>query len=205
MYWKIFFKTLPISQPFEQMRVVFSRAAISGLIFVSRILTVKKILIGRGLFLNFSSFKYFVIYWQEFEITVPLLIDLILKKWDPTNIFYGFRVKLCFTVLWILAILFIKFYGLLDNLKLIDKAFSCYLMALTNLKIYVFVLGKCWLILELCHYFILFLSTSGLVSVQKGWHPFPVICKLVSVTVLRLTNGFLILKLWVNIFFYFWA
>ena len=48
----------------------------------------------------------------------------------------------------------------------LDTSFSCYLMCVMTLKI--FVLRKHRLIFELSHYFILFLSTSGAVSVKTG-------------------------------------
>ena len=48
----------------------------------------------------------------------------------------------------------------------IDTFFSCYLMSVITLNI--FVLRKHPLIFELCHYFIIFITNSGAVAVKTG-------------------------------------
>ena len=69
--------------------------------------------------------------------------------------------------------------------------FWCYLMSVMNLNI--FVLGKYRWIFELCHYFILFLSTSGVVPIKWEGNRNSVSCKLMWVTVLFSKDSFLIL------------
>ena len=80
----------------------------------------------------------------------------------------------------------------------LDTSFSCYLMCVMTLKI--FVLRKHRLIIEISHYFILFLSTSGAVSVKTGKNQFPVDYKLMFVTVLCSSNGLSVLILCLFIF-----
>ena len=65
-----------------------------------------------------------------------------------------------------------------------------------------FVSTKYQLIFKQCHYFILFLSNSGAVSVKIGGNQFPVGYKFMSVKVLCSTNGLLVLILRVLIFFF---
>ena len=69
----------------------------------------------------------------------------------------------------------------------LDTSFICYLMSVITLN--VFVLRKHRLNFKICHYFNLFLSTSGVVSVKTGRNQFLVGYKLMSVTVLCSTNG----------------
>ena len=71
-------------------------------------------------------------------------------------------------------------------------------MSLLTLKIFVF--RKYRLIFAHCHYFTLFLSTSGTVSVKTGEKHFPVSYDLRSEMVLYSTNGFFVLILCVSIF-----
>ena len=73
----------------------------------------------------------------------------------------------------------------------LDTSFSCYLMSVMTLN--VFVLRKHWLTFEHCHYFILFLSTSGAVSVKTGRNQFRVGYRLITVTVICSTNGLFVL------------
>ena len=54
----------------------------------------------------------------------------------------------------------------------LDNCFSCYLMSLLTLNI--FVLRKDRRIFELCHYFIFFLSISGAASVKARKYQFRV-------------------------------
>ena len=67
----------------------------------------------------------------------------------------------------------------------LDTSFNCYLMSVKSLKI--FVSRKQGLIFEICHYFVLFLSTLGAVSVNSvktGRNQIPVCYNLMSYTVL---------------------
>ena len=70
---------------------------------------------------------------------------------------------------------------------ILGTSFCFYLMSVMTLNI--FVLRKHRLVFELCHYFILFLSTSGAVSVTTGDNQILVGFKLMSVTVLCSTHG----------------
>ena len=62
----------------------------------------------------------------------------------------------------------------------LDIAFSRYLRSVTTLNI--FVSRKYRSILELCKYYICFLSNTSAVSTKKGRTWFPVCHKLMSVT-----------------------
>ena len=64
----------------------------------------------------------------------------------------------------------------------------------------IFVLRKNRRVFKLCHYFIVFLSISGAVSVKKGGNRLLVSNNLMVVTVCYSANGFFILVLCVFIF-----
>ena len=64
----------------------------------------------------------------------------------------------------------------------------------------IFVLSKFWGLFELCHYFLLFLSNSGAVSVKTCENQFPVSYKLILVLVSYSTHGFFALILHVSFF-----
>ena len=63
----------------------------------------------------------------------------------------------------------------------LDNFSSCYLIALMTLNIP--VLRKNRLIFKIGHNFIVFLPTGGSVSVKRGHNQFPVVFKLMPVTV----------------------
>ena len=63
------------------------------------------------------------------------------------------------------------------------------------MALYTFDLRKYCCIFELCHYFTLFLSTSGVVSVKRDSNRLPVCHTLMSVTFLYSTNEFFVLVL----------
>ena len=59
-----------------------------------------------------------------------------------------------------------------------------------------------WTVFQICHYFLFFFLTSGVTLVKTGRNPYPMSHKLMSVTVLFLTNGFLVFILRVFVFLY---
>ena len=75
---------------------------------------------------------------------------------------------------------------------------SCYLMSGMTLNI--FVLRKYRGIFELCHYFIVLLSTSGAISVKPGRKGFALSYTLQSVKFSYSTKGFIIFVILVFIF-----
>ena len=76
---------------------------------------------------------------------------------------------------------------------ILDTSFSCNLMSVMTLNI--LVLRKHWLIFEIWHYFILFLSTSNDVSVKIGRNQFPLDYCLMSFAALCATFGLFVLIL----------
>ena len=134
------------------------------------------------------------------------MTDTIDKKRGQTRWYYGFRVKLmvfkaltkCFRrvffVYWNFAFICyiicspMTYCPVKDSFSFLggmnpDTSFSCYLISVLSLNI--FVLSKYWLIFALSHCFILFLSTSDAVSsVKTGKNRYLLSYKLISVTVI---------------------
>ena len=162
-------------------------------------------------------FMYNFFYLQEFQISAQLMTDTIYTKRGPTRLYYGFRVKRLVSMaltkfrkifMYLLSSAFICFFAqslspinycppfkdpiFFQNVKMNpDTSFSCYLVSVMTLN--VFVLRKHRLTFEHCHYFILFLSISGAVSVKTGRNQFPVSYRLMSVPLICSINSLFVL------------